>query len=291
MKVKSYLYLLLSYLVALLGSYLCFIELNKHLDILLATLIADIVCTIIIFIFSVIANNSSIYDPYWSLIPPFILILWMKKLNRNSYVEYLIFAVYLFWSLRLTLNCLIAWKGLKHEDWRYQYFRNKTGKYYWLVSFLGIHFFPTLIVFLSMLPIYFGFRHEGRLIIQLYVFGVCLGIGSVIISLLSDIALYKHRNSDKAHTSIRTGLWKFSRHPNYLGELLFWFSNYLIGLSYNINNYFTIAGFIAMVLLFNLYSIPAMEKRLLQRKPDYQEIINTIPRLLPIKFNSHQKRD
>lgn len=291
MKTKSFIYLLISYLVGILGSYLCFLELSKHFDILLATLLADIICTIIIFIFSVIANNSSIYDPYWSVIPPFIILLWMIKTKNNSLPEQIIFGVYLFWSLRLTLNCLFNWKGLKHEDWRYRSFREKTGKYYWFVSFLGIHLFPTLIVFLGMMPILIGFTYKEGFQPYIFIFGVYVGICSIIIAIVADLSLYKHRHSDKVHTSISSGIWKYSRHPNYLGEIIFWLSNYLMGLAYNINKFYTIIGFITVVLLFNLFSIPTIEKRLLQRKTDYHEIMSNIPRLLPIKFNSRKKRD
>ena len=86
-------------------------------------------------------------------------------------------------------------------------------------------------------------------------------------------------NKDKF---ITTGIWKYSRHPNYLGELTFWMGCFIAGLGAGFNIATTL-GIIGMILLFNLYSIPKMEQRQLKTKKNYQDIIDTIPRLLPLQ--------
>ena len=77
---------------------------------------------------------------------------------------FLIFSLVLFWSIRLTLNWVIRWRGLKDEDWRYIAFRFKYQEQYWVVSLFGIHLFPTLIVFFGCLSVYPGLLfHEGTM--------------------------------------------------------------------------------------------------------------------------------
>ncbi len=118
--------------------------------------IADVIATVVIFIFSMIFNNSSVYDPYWSVVPPVIAVYLMIIFpDANQPRQLVIVALVLFWSIRLTMNWLRGWQGLRHQDWRYTSIAEKTGKWYWPVSFLGIHFMPTLFVFLGCLPLWY----------------------------------------------------------------------------------------------------------------------------------------
>ncbi len=119
--------------------------------------IADVIATVVIFIFSMIFNNSSVYDPYWSVVPPVIAVYLMIIFpDANQPRQLVIVALVLFWSIRLTMNWLRGWQGLRHQDWRYTSIAEKTGKWYWPVSFLGIHFMPTLFVFLGCLPLWYS---------------------------------------------------------------------------------------------------------------------------------------
>jgi steroid 5-alpha reductase family enzyme len=81
---------------------------------------------------------------------------------------------------------------------------------------------------------------------------------------------------------IDRGLWSRSRHPNYLGEIAFWWGLWLFGLAAAPGWWWTIAGPIVMVLLFALVSVPLMDGRSLQRRPAYAEVMRRIPALLPL---------
>ena len=283
-QITAFFYIILSYVVALGIGYLTYINLSDY-DIVVATLIANVAATVVIFIFSILLNNSSVYDPYWSVIPVFIVILWIYELSSfSSLSSIVILSAVLFWSIRLTLNWCINWGGFKHEDWRYAGFREKFGRLYWIVSLLGVHLFPTLIVYLALVPLYYGFEAGVSANIAVLVFGLIVCCVAVFLCIFADIHLTRHRKSNQAHKSIKVGIWKYSRHPNYLGELTFWMGIMIFGFAFGIPWYFSI-GFISMVILFQFYSIPAIEKKLLKSKEDYEEIINTVPKLLPFFRN------
>src|SRR5690554_8041009 len=108
---KAKIFIIISYLLAITIGFMTFNYFNKHLNLLISTLLADIICTVIIFIISIIKNNSSVYDSYWSVIPPLIVLLWIKEFAVNNIYSYIILAVYLIWAIRLTLNWFINWKG------------------------------------------------------------------------------------------------------------------------------------------------------------------------------------
>jgi len=269
---------LIEYVITIEIGIILYMALIEYFSLLITVLIIDIIMTIIIFIFSIVHNNSSVYDPYWSVVPFFIVLLYMFHLDLYNLVSFSILTGVFIYSLRLTSNWYLNYEGLVKEDFRYKDFRERFKKYYWVISFLGIHLFPTLIVFLGLYPIYYAFTNNINYEVFIYL-GVLVMFLSATISYYSDNQLREHKRSNNT-TSINTGLWKYSRHPNYLAELLFWVGCYIVGLSVGIN-FFASLGIIGMILLFNLYSIPKMEKKLLKNKSDYQLIINTVPRLLP----------
>jgi len=275
------------YFLAFLGSYLIF-PMFTFSQTMVKVLIADVAATIIVFVFSIVFNNSSVYDPYWSVAPPFIVVYLMTIFpESNSPRQWIILVLVLFWSFRLTVNWLRGWTGLKHQDWRYTSIAEKTGKLYWPVSFLGIHFMPTVFVFLGCLPLWYVFSSSEPLNV-FDVVATLFTFSAILTEWIADEQLIKFRKNKSGNNYIKSGLWSISRHPNYLGEISFWGGIFLFVLSSSGFNqttgYWSVIGFISMVILFKFISIPLMEKRNITGKPGYQEYINKVPALLPRIF-------
>lgn len=82
---------------------------------------------------------------------------------------------------------------------------------------------------------------------------------------------------------MESGLWRYSRHPNYFGEISFWFGCYLHALAANAAVFWwTGVGFILMTLLFVFISVPLMEERMLERRPNYANTIKSTSMLIPL---------
>jgi steroid 5-alpha reductase family enzyme len=77
------------------------------------------------------------------------------------------------------------------------------------------------------------------------------------------------------------GLWAYSRHPNYFGEVTFWWGLFFFALAADTDYWWTIIGPAAITVLFTFISIPMMDKRNLARRPGYEERIKNIPALIP----------
>lgn len=98
-----------------IGFFSCFIIENM----LLKTLVFDVVSTIVIWIFSLILKNSSIYDAYWSL-TPFVILTYVLLTAEYVNIYHILFYVsFSFWSFRLTINWITTFSDRKWEDWRY----------------------------------------------------------------------------------------------------------------------------------------------------------------------------
>ena len=94
----------------------------------LSLFLADVLATIVVFIFSLIFKNASVYDPYWSVQPPVILGLALAKLDSdNPLLGCLLFAAVLFWALRLTANWIYNFESFEYQDWRYVMLKEKSG--------------------------------------------------------------------------------------------------------------------------------------------------------------------
>ena len=249
---------------------------------ILTALILDIFSTIVVFFFSLSCNNSSMYDPYWNVAPVVISLYWLEGNNPTSY---LFLVLVIMWSIRLTYNCCIHWKGLKDEDWRYCSFRKTTGSFYWPVSFIGIHLFPTLIVFANLAPAYQILTDKPSTLIAPFA-GSFLMLAGTILEFFADRQMDRYQKERKNNKECCTlGLWGYSRHPNYLGELSFWWGMFVFSLGYGSFSFGKVLGPIAMTALFLGYSIPAMEKRQLAHRPCYKQIQKQIPMLLLGKRN------
>lgn len=242
-------------------------------------LIADITGTILIFVFSTILKNASVYDPYWSVFPVAAITFFASGRDLTQ-LNLLHLAAIWFWGVRLTWNWAYTFQGLNSQDWRYTLLQGRSGKMYPLVNFLGIHLVPTLIVYLCVLPAIYALEHhlEGSIPGRLFVF---VSMGAAIMQGTADHQMHIFRKTHRGEL-IRTGLWTYSRHPNYLGEILMWWG---IGLSVVLSaagDIRLLSGAIVNTLLFIFVSIPMAEKRQ-SVKDGYAEYKKETRMLLPIR--------
>ena len=241
---------------------------------LLVVAIADTAATVTVFVFSRSFDNTSLYDPYWSVAPASIaawLALGPGGVNGLTLRQGVVLTLIAVYAARLTFNWARGWTGLGHEDWRYVEIRRKTGRLYWLASFWGLHFMPTVMVFLGCLPLHAalvtGTSGFGALD------GVAIGVtlGAIVIEAVADEQLRTFRQGKREDGDIcNVGLWAWSRHPNYFGEISFWAGLLLFGLAAG-GPWWSAVGLVAMVGLFVGASIPLAEKRSLARRPHYAE--------------------
>ena len=278
-KTKGLLTVLLAYVIAIVLGFisLCF---TSSFSQIVQILLADIIATFVIYGFSIAYKNSSFYDPYWSVIPPVIAFYWIAM---NDYIfntpTILLMSAVLFWSLRLTSNWIKTWEGLHHEDWRYIDMRNNLGNAFEIVGNIGgIHFFPTFIVFFCCMPMAQDFSSPYNWSIFLG-FGLCI-IG-VLLEIISDKQLHAFRERYPSGTGIiDTGLWSYSRHPNYYGEIMFWWGIFVFGNSFSGMNYLLLAP-IAMTAMFIFASIPWIEFKILRTRPQYKDYQKRVHILFP----------
>ena len=249
----------------------------------LDTLIADLVATLVIFGFSRAYKNSSFYDAYWSVVPPAIFVYWWIETGAEGARLWLVLLVIAAWAIRLTGNWIFNWPGMHHEDWRYPMLKENAGRSESVVDLMGIHVFPTLVVFAAMTPTYVVVTNTDRGIGWLDIVATIVGLGAVAIEFIADLQLHRFVQGRKPGQVMDVGMWGWSRHPNYFGEVTFWVSLALFGLAASPDEaWWIFGGALAMLLMFLFASIPMMEKRSLERRPDYQDVIDRVSMFVPL---------
>ena len=241
---------------------------------LIRLFLADVFATVIVWLFGLIYENVSVYDPYWSVFPPVAWLLWACYTGVWSLPVILLLIASWYWGWRLTRNWAITFKGIAHEDWRYTKYRSRHQLVFHLINLFGLNMMPTVVVFAAMLPGLKLFETSYPLntdpwTLILLCFGFIVCLASATIQLIADKQSHDFRAANPGKVC-NVGLWKHGRHPNYFGEIQFWWGIWIMYAAINgLDGY--IGGAIAMTALFVGISIPLMEKRQLANKPDYAE--------------------
>lgn len=276
----SFAYCVMVYLAALTAGYFVF-RLSAEYGMLWATFMADVAATVVVWFSGLLFRNASLYDPYWSVAPLVILPLWLWTSHGTAGISGILFLIAIYvWGLRLTYNWANRWQGLSHQDWRYTMLRDKNPRLYFLTNLMGINLMPTVLVFLGMAPVYYAANAGGEAGILTYVgFAIC--IGAAVVQAVSDRQMEAFKSSRSSRDdNINTGLWHLSRHPNYLGEVSFWWGIWLMQMGVT-PVWPTVIGPAAITLLFVFVSIPMMERHVAESRPGYEDYQKKVPMLIP----------
>ncbi len=253
---------------------------------LAAALLGDLAATGVVVLATVAFDNTSVYDPYWSVLPLPLAIWWYLHPDAGVRADALRFTLVAgllaLWGFRLTANFLRGWSGLGQEDWRYSAYRRLGMLRYRLVSFAGLQLMPTLFVFAAMLPVYALTRGPGRGVGWLDALAAGVALAAVTLETVADEQKRRQRASAVPGEFAASGLWALCRHPNYLGEVGFWWGIGGFGLAAGWRHAWVIGGAVAMTLLFRLISVPLMDRRMAVRYPGYAAFAATRPALLPL---------
>ena len=280
---RAFFFCFISYVVALIaaffsGSYFADENLWK------AITVGHVIATIVIYISSILVKNSSLYDPFWSVAPlPIALYLSYVSIEMGGSITIILLVLLplSYWSFRLTNNWRRSWQGLEHEDFRYIDLKKRFKKSPYIIDFFGIHMYPTLQVNLSLLPLYYVLINDVTEIPFFLYMASIFTFSAVVLEHVADEQMHKFRSNPKnKDKTMDLLLWRFSRHPNYLGEVLFWWGIFFMSLSLSLSNFWLLICPLSMTLMFTLVTCSMMDQRSLKNRLDYAAYMNRTSQLL-----------
>jgi steroid 5-alpha reductase family enzyme len=220
------------------------------------------------YVVSIILKRNDVADFAWGL--GFVTLAWTSFLY-SGFSERGLLATLLvtIWGSRLAWHIYLRNRG-KAEDYRYQIWR-KEWKYFYLRSFLQVFLLQGVLLYLIALPfLYINHASDWGVNLLDFIGVVIWSIGFYFES-TGDSQLKKFiSNPNNKGKIMNTGLWKYSRHPNYFGEVTQWWGIYVMTLSLPFG-FVTIIGPLTITILILFVSgVPLLEKKYLGR-PDFEE--------------------
>ena len=213
------------------------------------------------YILSRVLKRNDLMDIFWGLGFAMLAILNLVLTDYFPIWKIAMTVLILLWAIRLALHIYIKNKG-KSEDFRYQNWRKSWGKTEWWRSYLQIYLLQGFFMFIIALPIIsvlskhyiLGSFPENRF--ALYPF-IIAAIG-LLIETIADYQKSKFKKSSPSGL-MKEGLWKFSRHPNYFGEAVFWWG--IAGFTILTYPIFGFISALTITLLLRFVSgVPMLEK-------------------------------
>jgi steroid 5-alpha reductase family enzyme len=230
-------------------------------------LAAFLYCFVIIFIYATIWFGISVYkkrndvaDIAWG-IGYIIICIYLFFSYPASAVLKLLYALVTLWGLRLSIHIYLRNKN-KTEDFRYKAWREEWGKYFYLRSYLQVFLLQAIFLLIIISPVIHA-AAEGLVHWNVFTWiGLCCWIIGFYFQAVADwqLAVFKSTQKNKG-LIIQTGLWKYSRHPNYFGEIIMWWSIFIITIPIANSFYFIISPLTITTLLVFVSGIPMLEKK------------------------------
>jgi steroid 5-alpha reductase family enzyme len=235
-----------------------------------------------VWLLSLPTRNASLADIFWGL--GFVLIALLSFFLSNGYLgrQLLLTLLTSAWGLRLSLY--IFWRNRgKGEDRRYQEWRHKRGASFWWVSLFNVFLIQAVLLWLIALTVQLGqISSTPAHFTWLDFLGVLVWTTGFTFEAIADwqLASFKADPANRGKV-MNQGLWRYSRHPNYFGESLIWWGLFLITLTTPHGWWALISPLVITFLLLKVSGVTLLEKDIVERRPGYQEYLETTSAFIP----------
>lgn len=213
------------------------------------------------YIVSVLKKRNDVADIAWGL--GFVVMVWSSFILSGNFEirSILVNLLVTIWGVRLAWH-IYSRNSKKKEDYRYLAWREEWGEWFIVRSYLQVFMLQGLFLFLIVQPVLFINNSSGRGMGIMDVIGTLVWCIGFYFEVVGDLQLKKFISQPQNKGKIiQSGLWKYTRHPNYFGEVAMWWGYFIIALSYP-GSFFTVIGpaTITFLILF-VSGVPLLEKK------------------------------
>lgn len=244
-----------------------------------SALIVVLCVALIGWLLSVVKRDVSIVDGMWSLLMLVSAISYTWLIDPRIPRSGLILVLLVIWAIRL--SGYITWRNWgEEEDYRYQRMRQNNSPNFWFKSVYIVFGLQAFLAWFISLPV-LGAISGGNPIGWLDIAGVCVWVVGFLFETVGDFQLSRFRD-DPANKGkvLSSGLWRYTRHPNYFGDFCVWWGFYLVALS--AGAWWTIVSPLLMsFLLLKVSGVAMLEKDIGERRPAYRGYVSATNAFFP----------
>lgn len=244
-------------------------------SVFLATAGAVLVCLLSLWVVSVRIKDASIVDIFWGL--GFVIIAWVARFvaDGDAVRQNVLVACTTLWGVRL--GGYLFWRNHgKGEDYRYRAMRKKHGERFAVVSLRTVYLTQGALMWIVSMPLQLGQMKVAPAGLGIVgVIGVALWAIGLTFETIGDWQLARFKaNPASAGMVMDSGLWSWTRHPNYFGDVCVWWGLFLIAVRPGGFVFAAVVGPIVMTgLLVKVSGVPMLEKTIGRRRPGYAEYV------------------
>lgn len=247
---------------------------------MLTSAIVIVALVTLTWIASVALRDASVIDPVWPLGFVAVAITAFVAGDGDEGRRLLILVLVAVWGLRL--SAYLFWRNAgKGEDFRYQAMRARRGPNFWIVSLVTIFLLQGVLMWIVSLPVQLA-AVPSRGLGLLAVAGVVAWAIGFAFETIGDWQLARFRaNPESKGKVLDTGLWRYTRHPNYFGDFMVWWGIFLVAAESGPGAWGFIGPVLMTVLLVKVSGAGLLEKDIEQRRPGYADYVRRTSGFLP----------
>lgn len=244
-------------------------------------LLIILILVTLLWVWSVIIKNVSLIDIFWGLGFVIVNTFYYFQFEDFNSRKWIVSILVLLWGIRL--SAYLAWRNIgKGEDYRYREFRKRYGpERYWWFSYFQVFLLQGALIMIVSLPLLAVNSGNSSTLNFLDYIGLLIWLIGFIFESFGDYQLARFKRNPKNEGKVlNTGLWKYTRHPNYFGDASVWVAYALFSIS--AGGYWQIIGSIIMVfLIVKVSGVALLEETIKDRKPEYQNYIEKTNSFFP----------
>lgn len=236
------------------------------------------------WVVSLVLRNASIVDITWGL--GFVVVAWVSALRADaaSGAASVLVAMVTVWGLRL--GVYLFWRNHGNgEDYRYVAMRRRWGKRFWLISLATVFVLQGALMWIVSLPVqvaHVGDARDGALAGVALVIGLALYAIGLLFEVVGDAQLARFKADPTNEGKVmRSGLWRYTRHPNYFGDACVWWGVGIVAQAVTGTWWALLGPLVMNILLLRVSGVALLERSLRKRKPDYAEYVRTTSAFVP----------
>jgi steroid 5-alpha reductase family enzyme len=241
-------------------------------------------CFVALWLISLRLKDVSFVDSWWALGIVVLAVATHAVTGNGGIVATLLAALCAAWGLRLGIYLLWRWRK-SGPDPRYRaIFRSAEARRGWSFAFTsGVQVFALqgMLQFIVALPVQLG-QIDTATIGPLGYAGAALAMFGILFESIGDWQLVRFRSNTANQSAVLdSGLWRFTRHPNYFGDACVWWGLYLIAAETPLGIWTFPAPILMTVLLTRVSGVPMLESQLRRKRPDYDAYVRRTSGFVP----------
>lgn len=241
--------------------------------------VAMVALAVGMWLLSVKLRDVSIVDSAWSIFFLLFALVFAWRQGDRSVATLAMLALVAAWALRLSIY--ITWRNHGHgEDRRYQAIRARNQPNFEFKSLYLVFLLQAVLAFVIAMPLLPALNgaNDANLVTWL---GMAVAAFGLLFETIGDAQMARFKaDPASAGQVMDRGLWRYTRHPNYFGESVFWWGVWIASAS--LGGAWTVFSPLLMTfLLLRVSGVPLLEADLKQRRPAYAEYLRTTSSFVP----------